>query len=74
MLNEDDVTQELLERMEEEVGLSPDWFILDDCPEEDSRIPQVTCDINKIGFSADTSGKEHEAHNIIKTFYYVIEG
>jgi len=75
IIREDDVTEEMLQRMEDEIGCFPAWCIpsadeSDSDGEYDS--PQSLCDIDDISISVNASGIEHEAYTIVKTFHYIV--
>nr|QBK86073.1 MAG: hypothetical protein LCMAC101_06680 [Marseillevirus LCMAC101] len=75
IIHEDDVTEEMLKRMEAELGEFPAWCIpSEDEPDSDGEYdnPQPICDIDKIGVPLDVLGKEHEAYTIVKTFHYCV--
>ncbi len=76
IIREDDVTEELLERMEAELGNFPSWCTPDEyaVPDSDGEYdsPQAICNIDDISISINASGIEHEAYTIIKTFHYIV--
>ena len=73
IIHEDDVTEEMLQRMKAELGDFPTWCTPDECGEPDSDTePQAICHIDDISISIDATGVEHEAYTIIKTFYYIV--
>ncbi len=76
IISEDDVTEEMLERMKAELGNFPGWCTPDKYAEPDSDgeydSPQSICNIDDISISIDASGVEHEAYTIIKTFHYCV--
>ena len=75
VISKDDVTEEMLQRMEDELGDFPAWCTPSiDEPDSDGEYdnPQPICNIDEIGVHLDVYGKEHEAYTIVKTFFYCV--
>ena len=71
-----DITGEMLERMEAEVGDFPSWCTpgLDTEPDSDGEYadPQSVCNIDKIGVCLNPAEKNYEPYTITRVFSYIV--
>jgi len=77
IIPEEDVTDEMLERMEAEVGDFPFWCTPDPYAEKDNdgeyENPQSICNIDDIGININAVGENYEPYTVTRIFSYIVE-